>query len=46
MCIYGSSKMYGKTTIVNIDSTEPLFYPPSVTVNKCNSSCNEIDNPS
>ena len=28
--------------IVNINSNEPLFYPDSVTANKCSGSCNDI----
>ena len=31
--------------MVNINSSEPLFYPYSVVVNKCNGSCNDFDNP-
>lgn len=31
--------------IVNINSNEPLFYPDSVTANKCSGSCNDICRP-
>ena len=31
--------------IMNINSNEPLFYPYSILVNKCNDSCNDINNP-
>ena len=33
-----------RPTILSINSTEPLFYPYSVLVNKCNASCNDINN--
>ena len=29
----------------NINSNEPLFYPYSIKVNKCSSSCNNINDP-
>ena len=31
--------------IININSNEPLFYPYSTQVNKCSSSCNNINDP-
>ena len=31
--------------IINIDSSNPMFYPFSVKVNKCNGNCNDINNP-
>ena len=31
--------------IKNINSNEPLFYPYSIKVNKCSSSCNNINDP-
>ena len=30
--------------IMNINSNETLFYPHSIVVNKCSSSCNDINN--
>ena len=32
-----------RSTIVNINSNEPLYYPFTVGVNKCGASCNTID---
>ena len=31
--------------IVNINSNNPIFYPFSIKVNKCNGSCNNINDP-
>ena len=31
--------------IININSNEPTFYPNSIEVNKCNGSCNNINDP-
>ena len=31
--------------IININSNEPLFYPYSIKVNKCSSSCNNTNDP-
>ena len=31
--------------IVNVNSNEPTFYPYSVKINKCISSCNNINDP-
>ena len=31
--------------IVNINSTEPSFYPYSILVNKCSGTCNNINDP-
>ena len=31
--------------IININSNNPMFYPFSIKVNKCNSNCNNINNP-
>ena len=30
---------------INISSKEPIFYPYSIKVNKCSSSCNNINDP-
>ena len=34
-----------RPTLVNINSDETLFYPFTVSVNKCGGSCNTIDGP-
>ena len=34
-----------RTAIIIINSNEPLFYRYSILVNKCNGSCNDINNP-
>ena len=34
-----------KPTIVNINSNKTLFYPFTVSVNKCGGSCNTVDDP-
>ena len=31
--------------IVNINSNNPIFYPFSIKVNKCNDNCNNINDP-
>ena len=31
--------------IVNINSNNPIFYPLSIKVNKCNGNCNNINEP-
>ena len=31
--------------IVNINSNDPIFYPFSIKVNKCNDNCNNINDP-
>ena len=34
-----------KPEIININSNNPMFYPFSIKVNKCNGNCNDINNP-
>ena len=34
-----------RPVIMNINSDEPSFYPYSILVNKCSSSCNNINDP-
>ena len=34
-----------RTKIIDINSNEPTFYPFSITVTKCSSSCNNINDP-
>ena len=31
--------------IINVNSNEPVFYPFSIKTNKCNGSCNIINDP-
>ena len=31
--------------IINVNTNEPVFYPYSVTMNKCKGSCNTINDP-
>ena len=31
--------------IINANTNEPVFYPYSITINKCKSSCNTINDP-
>ena len=32
-----------KSEIINVSSNEPVFYPYSITINKCKGSCNIIN---
>ena len=34
-----------RSEIINVNTNEPMFYPYSITTNKCKGSCNTIDNP-
>ena len=34
-----------RTEVINLNTTEPLFYPHSIKINRCKGSCNTIDNP-
>ena len=34
-----------RTKVIDINRNEPSFYPFSVSVNKCNGSCNNINDP-
>ena len=34
-----------RTEIISINNNNPMFYPFSIKVNKCNGSCNDINNP-
>ena len=40
-----NQKCKTRTKIRNINNNEPVFYPFSIKVNKCNGSCNNINNP-
>ena len=31
--------------IINVNTNEPVFYPYSITINKCKGSCNTINDP-
>ena len=32
-----------RSEIINVNTNEPLFYPYSITINKCKSSCDTIN---
>ena len=34
-----------RSEIINANTNEPMFYPYSITVNKCKGSCNTINDP-
>ena len=34
-----------RSEIKNVNTNEPLFYPYSITINKCEGSCNTINDP-
>ena len=34
-----------RSEINNVNTNEPLFYPYSITINKCKGSCNAINGP-
>ena len=34
-----------RSEIKNVSTNEPMFYPYSITINKCKGSCNTINNP-
>ena len=34
-----------RSEIININTSEPMFYPYSITINKCKSICNTINDP-
>ena len=34
-----------RSEIININSNEPVFYPNSITINKCKGSCNTFNDP-
>ena len=34
-----------RSEIINVTTNEPMFYPYSITINKCKSSCNTINDP-
>ena len=34
-----------KLEIINVNTNEPVFYPYSITINKCKGSCNTINDP-
>ena len=34
-----------KIEIINFNTNEPIFYPYSITINKCKGSCNTINDP-
>ena len=34
-----------RSEIINANANEPMFYPYSITINKCRGSCNTINEP-
>ena len=34
-----------RTEIINLNTSEPTFYPDSIKINRCKGSCNKINNP-
>ena len=34
-----------RSEIINVKTNEPMFYPYSITINKCKGSCNTINDP-
>ena len=34
-----------RSEIININSNNAMFYPFSITINKCSGNCNNIDDP-
>ena len=34
-----------RTEIINLNNNEPIFYPYSITINRCKGSCNTINGP-
>ena len=34
-----------RTEIINLNTNEPMFYPYSIKINKCNGSCKTINDP-
>ena len=40
-----NKKCMPRPKIVDVNANEPVYYPYSVLVNKCNGSCNDINDP-
>ena len=40
-----SQECKARTKIINSNNNEPVFYPFTIKVNKCNGSCNNINDP-
>ena len=40
-----NQRCMSRTKIIKINSSEPIFYPYSIKVNKCSGSCNNINDP-
>ena len=34
-----------RSEIINVNTNEPMFYPYSITINKCKGSCDTINDP-
>ena len=40
-----NEKLKIRSKIINVNTSEPMFYPDSITINKCKGSCNTINGP-
>ena len=40
-----NQKSKTRPQVININSNNPIFYPFSIKINKCNDNCNNINNP-
>ena len=40
-----NEKCMSRPKFINLNEDEPVFYPPSIKVNKCGGDCNNINNP-
>ena len=45
MCFNEYQECTIKTEIINLNTNEPMFYPYSIKISRCKSSCNTINNP-
>ena len=45
MCLMNNQKCKIRSEIINVNTNEPMFYPYSVTINKCKGICNTINDP-
>ena len=40
-----NQKRMSRPKIIDVNANEPVFYPYSIKINKCNGSCNNINDP-
>ena len=40
-----NQKCKSRSGIIDVNTNEPVFYPYSITINKCKGSCNTINDP-